>query len=302
MAKKQEPDRKLTELKVIPKFESGRQETFPAEILNAVVPILTRDPDSEVAAEYASGTAFCIASFESGEALFVTAAHTIEHLQEPRPNMEPFLLFPMGMNSTEEAQQLHAIRIRSISRTDLNTDIALLAIDNTTAVHPVEQFVHWTLDMDRLVEDEVVRGYGYGSVPHFKWYVPEEHTRSIHSPLLGATGPVTDVHSQNPGTNKLLSFPLFVFDAKTDHGMSGGPVVDEAGNVRGVISNGDTSAALIAGLIDAQIDLRMTADGEMHLVSIKELVDQGHIRVVGKSKSISIERSEDTAQVTWEED
>lgn len=85
----------------------------------------------------------------------------------------------------------------------------------------------------------------------------------------------------------MLSFPCFHSNAKFNHGMSGGPIFDEQGNVLGVVCSGLNSSeeacefisygSLIYPILGCQIDIAKQPEAQSETTLLYDLALEGHI-------------------------
>jgi hypothetical protein len=102
------------------------------------------------------------------------------------------------------------------------------------------------------------------------------------------TGSVMEAHQQYRDS-AMLSFPCFRVDARFDHGMSGGPIINESGRVCGVICDAFDAAdpeyisygSLIWPALGMSVDIRFVADSPVARLQFLELVKRRIIRCEG---------------------
>ena len=136
----------------------------------AVVPVIVRDERGV----RGLGSAFCVAMFVSGKALYVTARHVVsDALPEPIPEGytrvslsggELFLLLPGGLGSIAEANALQGVLIEDISLAPNHSDIALVTVDISDFSYPPTTATVFRLALSRPVIGQKCCAVGYADM------------------------------------------------------------------------------------------------------------------------------------------
>lgn len=204
------------------------------------------------------GTCFAI----NNTGLFITALHVVEHgLREPIRALRavreaegfPAVLYDSG-ELHEDGSGNHIGGILPVRFVHLckSFDIALLQVDtpvhNVTGRRPL-------IPAQRLGTappsvGEACFAFGYRSMTWDRG----EKAEQVFAPLSCSWGVVEEVHIPERDSG-MLHFPCFRTNLNFPHGMSGGPVLDSRGIVRGVVCSSlpeqdgqHTSYATLAGL------------------------------------------------------
>lgn len=138
-----------------------------------------------------------------------------------------------------EERPFEAPRLRNL------TELLSLCILPSSPKPEGVEFLHVDISTWRPTIGEVVLGMGY---PNLDKDEGGSDDRPVSQYMYGAYGRITDIEPLD--FNRGRPWPMVRVEADWDGGMSGGPVVNAAGNVIGVISTGvDTnlSTAMIFG-------------------------------------------------------
>ena len=249
-------------------FEYAESEVVVVDLLGSdiptyVVPLMVqRGVDDDGRAE---GSAFCIASFTSGQAIFVTARHVVECLYG-HEDFRAFIVLPRGLDSDEARLDPQPVPVQLVSLPpDSFSDVALLVVNVADGPTPAYA-THLEVSLGEPALGQDCVGLGY----------PQEPERGTGQYILcAATGVIEEVHP-NRRDNAMSTFPSFRTTGKYLHGMSGGPIIGANGRVIGVIAHGMDSpttgyGACIAGIIELRVTLR-GEDGTERKVQVAELV------------------------------
>lgn len=99
-------------------------------------------------------------------------------------------------------------------------------------------------------------------------------------------GIVQEVHPEYRDKG-MLNFPCFRTDARFDHGMSGGPIFDETGNVVGVVCSGTTGlksnsytsyGSLVWPIFGCTIETASDSNSKPTATLLYDLAAEGHIK------------------------
>lgn len=245
------------------------------------------------------GTAFCIAHSTSGEAIYVTARHVVEGL-ENATNIEPMLLLPTH-EVEEKKENLTGIFIEQVSVSPSHSDVAIVTISPKSSPSPVAKKIKvLKISYDEPVIGMYVMGLGYA---HPNQTDEEEKAEfNISYQFKASRGRIEELHKNQRDTFQ-VNFPSFRTTGKYLRSMSGGPVIDQSGKVIGVISTGIDNEGEPIGYATtmpciAELVLTLTReDGVREDVSLEKLIGDGMLGEVNFPFTFS--RSDEGVNVTW---
>lgn len=258
-----------------------------ARIGTTVVPVIfvSNSESPEI-----QGSAFCVAKFPTGEALFITAKHVIEPLIDDS-TIRACILLPAGPVAEDGMRTLIAADVISITVVDSHNDIALLVIDANDHRY-------------NLISLPVTFGPPQVGQPCMALGYPQKVGQNIYE-MRASVGKIEEIHPRRRDS-VLANFPSFRTDGLYPPGMSGGPIVDMRGRVIGVISIGTeaTSRSDVTGYgsaIGIIIEMRVSLcdyDGERKEVPVTQLADAGYLGNV-KDETVTLHRSDDGVALSW---
>ena len=255
-----------------------------------VVPVLFREKKTEVSAQ---GTAFCIAAFANGEAIFATATHVIQQLDGAK-DIEPFVLLPRDLGTPAGRKDLRGVRVHQISLAGSYSDVALLVVNIQQSEIPVTQrlkILPLTLNIPRQRENCMAVGY-------------PQNRGALSYQLTASRGTIEEIHPTQRD-RALSTFPSFRTTASYLPGMSGGPIIDTNGYVVGIVSHGtdatDHSAvtgygACVAALTELRLDLHDDSE-QLREFTFNELVAMKAFRI--EESTVILSRREDGVTLSW---
>jgi hypothetical protein len=257
---------------------------FGSKVQQCVMPVMTR-VDGEF---LALGTAFVV---NSAGGLLLTAYHVAEEALKYKNrrlgvdgkyygHYELYVLFASDADAGDGKFVGGILGVAHASRVG-ETDVALCVL----GPRPLEiSLPQVALTVNPPAEGEVVLGIGY----HAMRFTPSgavdtlEYTQSA-SVTRGRVKRVY-IHYRDAGQMK---FPCFSTDAQFEHGMSGGPVFNEQGQVCGLITGGSTDDGIVhhgyGSLLWPTMGLaaELDVDGERRVWTLYELAQRGLIKVSG---------------------
>ena len=271
--------------------ESVSVDIHAAGLPTIVVPILLRR-DRASASIY--GTAFCLAQFSNGDAVFATAKHVVAELVD-RSGLEAFVLLPNGLATEEERSSLIGVNIHQIALAEGYSDVALVV------ANPKRSELTVASDLKSLPVT-----FGPPQVGEYCMSVgyPQEPGRNNYQ-MMASRGMIEELHPRRRD-NVMSTFPSFRTNGLYKHGMSGGPVIDIRGNVIGVISHGTDASeaenvtgygASIAAIIELKLDLE-DDNGDIQEFTVAQLADMGFLRNRNDA-TITLDRDDDGVTLTW---
>jgi S1-C subfamily serine protease len=256
----------------------------------AVVPVIFRR-GRDARKVRSEGTAFCMAGFTSGDALFVTAGHVAADLATSDEDREPFLLLP---NATDPSN-LVGVAVAQVALASAYSDVALLVARPADAVVPVAEpnSMRLTFAPPRVGENTMALGYA----------LPPGAGSRITYALKASRGEVIAVHDRRRGG--MVDFPAFETTARYEHAMSGGPIIDTDGLVVGIISTGFDMAdgetpigygACSGALAELKVDLT-NDQGKVEELSVARLAEMG---LLGTGDvELHLQRDENGVMLSW---
>ncbi|HTX07491.1 MAG TPA: serine protease [Solirubrobacteraceae bacterium] len=258
----------------------------------AVVPLILRwDRDDRTV--HSQGTAFCLAGFTSGDALFATARHVVAELAGQEERVEPFLLIP----NARDPSNLIGVQITQVRLASTYSDVALLVARPSEAVVPVvtPKILQLTFAPPRVGENTMALGY---EVPA----LGQPGVIKVSYELKAARGEVVEVHERRRGG--LVDFPSFRTTGLYKHSMSGGPIIDTDGLVVGIISTGyETSepppigyGACTGALAELTVELT-NDESVVEELSVARLADLGILGAGGIE--LRLDRDEKGVTLSW---
>jgi hypothetical protein len=258
----------------------------PCFLLASIVPVLIRTGDEP---PIGVGTAFCIGTYAHGQALYLTARHVVEAVLEGQQRQEaPYciLLLP-GSGGRHRV----GVTVSYLSVIEPNCDVALLRADMSTAREPLMCGPRsMRISFERAVVHEQTLALGYPVIE------VDAGTLSDASLELRASGGVVEA-VYDAGRDGLLSpFPSFQTNSHWPNGMSGAPVLNESGDVIGVVSRGMTLvdaesygiAAAVAGAAELPVVLRNDA-AEAVETSLSAMAEAGALMTAPCTVTLSYE-------------
>lgn len=293
-------------------FSNGRRtvefDPVNARFQTAVVPIIFRRNGVAISTE---ATAFCLCAFDTGVAIFVTAAHVLDYVansididdsldsdvdsifERQMEGVEIFLCIPKGTTAEEDCRDLHAIPAQMSYVHVPFRDVALIIVDtHNTPVSGVELSA-FPISLSPPVIGADTLALGFPQKP------------GAHNYMMTATqGNIQEVHPRRRDSS-FITFPSFRTSGTYLHGMSGGPILNEQGYVVGVISTGvDVNdddfpvgyGACIPLILDLSVGLT-SSDGEKIKPSIADLIEEGLVRTDGHA--VTVTRDDDGVEVDW---
>jgi S1-C subfamily serine protease len=120
--------------------------------------------------------------------------------------------------------------------------------------------------------------------------------------LRAAQGVIEELHPKKRDES-MIRFPSFRTTAFYEHGMSGGPLVNENGRVLGVVSSSyekehtTAYAAAVAAIAELSIDIEDLA-GNVGTWSVKQLAEGGSLNL--DRGTVTLDREPDGLVVTWQ--
>lgn len=194
-----------------------------SEMGRSVFPVIVRSPDGSVRNE---GTAFVVLGTVQNEMVIATAKHVLQAAIDD-PSADLMVLVPRA----DDIQHLIGIRPSLVGLADKFSDVALVVLDLSTALAVINPKVMPI----SVAEPEVgtrCLALGYGRTAS-----QMTGTNDLKAFLSASQGEITQIH--NPMRDRSLStFPTFEVGAMYAPGMSGGPILDTAGRVIGIVSHG----------------------------------------------------------------
>lgn len=193
--------------------------------INAVAYRLTRNFFSD--APEVIGTATAV-----GTLVLVTARHVLDGVDVESDSIAAVQILP----DRGAEYMVWDVELAWLSN---DSDLALLRLNANPTRSGEGRFSFASLDLDRSlpnVGDHVAAfGFRQGVVKATRTASGGRHV-DLNSLLTASVGVVRDVHPVR--RDQRLPFPCFHIGARFDGGMSGGPVVSEAGKLIGVVCSG----------------------------------------------------------------
>jgi hypothetical protein len=180
------------------------------------------------------GTAFAVTS----TGLLMTAAHNIAHIRKNlgRPK-QAYVLYMTDQVLVNDEDVVVAVSARKWPITTVwteNIDIGFcwLKAPSTLDIDPLSELSPFVLSPAMPPVGSSILAFGHYNMQRVSNNTIE--SLSFAQDDAFTTGTVTDLFPEGRDRG-MLSFPCFQTDARFEHGMSGGPVINEAGAVCGVI-------------------------------------------------------------------
>jgi hypothetical protein len=249
---------------------------------------------------FASGTATII-----GPRFALTAKHVIEDYEER------FGRFSCLAANVLQGGTVGALWTVNRYYSSPFTDITLLFLSPAPGSKPAEDYAWVKCPFMNLAPPEiesVIWGFGYpnSEVEHLN-VEGEEHSSSAMVRLRWSdkpsitTGEVIDVFYDRRD-NVRMTFPGFQTNARFDGGMSGGPVINQNGELCGIIHSafepseeGDQWASFVSSLwplMALQLDIPIQGQESEGAYLLAELAHIGYIRTLNINK-VAIKLNED---------
>lgn len=222
-----------------------------------VLPIFKFDPAAPTARPFGLGTIFridpwgnCATAFHVIEDLLILIAGKLEIRENvrlaaleiegivygsppvPKDAWRPLSGLYAEASSTDAPLLHQKPEMRNVS------ELACLTVSRSHERTPMP-FLPMALTMEPPQVGDVVTGYGFAGLDVDKQGKGED--RPMIQYLYQSTGEVMEVTPADPAST--MPWPRFRVSAEWPSGMSGGPVLNSAGNVIGVISRGWTGEA-----------------------------------------------------------
>jgi S1-C subfamily serine protease len=271
--------------------DAGSVNIGPDAILSTSIVPVCAVKDGQLSGE---GTAFCLARFTNGEAVFATANHVIREIAD-RPEVDAFLLFRRDLINKEVERSWVQVPIRSISYATTNSDVALLVVNVSEFSLDVTELKWFPITFGRPQEGQYCVGLGY----------PQAGKGSVNYDLRASRGEIEQIYPNKLTTAELGNYPSFLTNGLYEPAMSGGPIVDESGGVIGIIAHGmDTEPELVTGFGSSigaigELRVRLHNDtGERQEMTIPQLVEMGVLRQSDRA-ILRLDRNEDGVTLTW---
>lgn len=269
-----------------------------ARFLTSVVPVLVRSKAS-MGVRFL-GTAFCLAGFANGHALYVTARHVVDAFVHDIEDAEPMILLPRALTDEAATRDMQGARIDQVAMADTYSDVALVRVDTTTTAVPMTSPLmplQLALKEARIGETTMAIGYSRQEIDG------PNYSRDLRA----SRGLIEEIHNHRRDS-VVSTFPSFRTDGAYFSGMSGGPVIAERGGVVGVVSHGVVGcddgedgvgyAASIAGLLELQLDL-VTDSGEGRSFTVPELFAASGLQVTHED-GVTLKREADGVRLSWQ--
>jgi hypothetical protein len=261
---------------------------------SAVVPLILRKQDGGTSTVHNQGTAFCIGASAAGQLLLATARHVVTDLEDQRAGLEPMVVLP----SADDPGHLVGLFVRQMSIAPAFSDVALLVVnldEADPAVGP-PKMLPITFGPPVVGQNTMALGYEHEGVP-----VRGEARLSYF--LRASRGEVTVLHNRRRD-RVLVNFPSFETTGLYKPSMSGGPIIDVAGAVVGIITTGFDVAdgdpighgVCTGGL--AELTVALTNDaGDVEEITVAALAQGGQLGRPGIT--LQLDRDEDGVTLTW---
>ncbi len=183
---------------------------------------------------YSSGTATVI-----GPGLAVTAKHVIQDFFDQYENIKRFDSNSSERTGTFSINALNFLNegkhgiIWAVNKVyySMLSDIAILYFGQGRNVPPDYRWKFMKMDLTEPKIGEKIAAFGYHST---ELKLVEENQVNWKITPATSTGQIVEIFPERRD-NSRLNFPCFQTNARFDGGMSGGPVVNEAGKLCGII-------------------------------------------------------------------
>lgn len=295
-------------------------------MLRVVVPVVYVTGDGTF---IGCGTAFAVAGIDESTAIFATAAHVLRDFASNHPKETPSLKFKNVMfeqarredlagnfyvilpSSTESAKAASSMSFVSITQISIaagekdygwmprdphRSDVALLvaSLDGSCelpALSPIS-FV-------RPREGSRCNALGFSTIQPGAAISTTE--LSFGFTFSRSAGEILSVHPSGEAGGAVADFPLFKTDTAYASGMSGGPVLDDQGQVVGIVSNspthggGPSRCALNGGLLE--LVLQLPIEGGTDGIKFGQLFDRPFFNRAGSTCEFT--RDPTGVRVNW---
>jgi hypothetical protein len=240
---------------------------------------------------FASGTATLI-----GPQLALTAKHVVEDYEER------FGRFSVLAANVLEGGTVGALWFANRYYSSPFTDITLLFLTPAPGSKPAEDYEWAICPVMNLTPPEVgsvIGGFGY---PNSEVEVlSEEGGEESSTPTIKlewrdrpsiTTGTVIDVYDERRDMSR-MPFPGFQTNARFDHGMSGGPVINQNGELCGIISSGmvyedsgpeATFVSSLWPLMGLQLDIPIDGQESKEKYLLDDLAEVSYVRALNREK------------------
>jgi hypothetical protein len=271
---------------------------IPRNILTAIVPLTLRDQQGVKPL----GTAFSVGHFPSGHSVFVTAKHVVDCNLPPQPGVDILAIMPVSPEHDQAPLQLTGARTVQMSLAEEFCDVALLVVDRRTA--PLQVFAdlrNMPLTFGRPQVGGKCLALGYSDMAIGKL---TEDAGPWDFKLRASQGVIEELHPTKRDAS-MVNFPSFRTNAYYEHGMSGGPLVNENGRVIGVVSSSydqahaTAYAAAVAAIGELSIDLE-DQRGNVATWPMKQLAEDGILNL--DRGQVTLARDNSGLVLTWAEE
>jgi hypothetical protein len=195
--------------------------------------------------------------------------------QEDRPWF--VMLRITHISHSQEPPESQADFLGPDTRSDRGHDVALLTTEVPFIGDEVASALAARLSFAHPTVGTNVLALGYPRLPD---EIDLQDGPMVLGDLVAAQGTINEIHAPYRD-HASIPFPVLESDYPDSHGMSGGPVFTEDGNVCAVVCRGGTGLSY-ASLLPPALNLTVTRDGET--TSLYELLERGHVRSDGSHR------------------